>query len=193
MQSIELEGFGKIMLNPIDIKDGDAPTVDSAGNPIEHKQEGSVKRFYANKDGIVIPNNMVCKRFMVDGEELIAPKLNPTTKVEREDIEIKDENTEIYNAIERKIYNVFVEKKELIELLKKNKVLSFPFTAGLGWKVYNGVLSAWGQGKYVLVGCRGDINKALDEFNDDTVDIELSLIPQKETAKKLLKAVAYTR
>mgnify|MGYP001585905195 CR=1 FL=1 len=193
MKSIELEGFGKIMLNPIDIKDSEAETVDSDGNPIEHKQEGSVKRFYANKEGVVIPNNRVCKKFFVDGEELITPKLNPTTKVEREDIEIGNENTAIYNAIERKIYNVFTDNQKLRELLKSNKVLRFPFTAGNGWKVYDGILTAWKSDRFLLVGCRGDINKALDEFNDDTVDIELSLIPQKETAKKLLKAVAYTR
>lgn len=192
MKSIELEGFGKIMLNPIDIKDSEAETVDSAGNPVSHKQEGNVKRFYMNNEGTIIPNNMVCKKFLVDGEEVIAPKLSPTAKIARDDIEISDENSDIYNAIERKIYNVFTDNQKLKELLKKSKVLKFPFVAGNGWKVYNGVLSAW-KDKLVLVGCRGDINKALDEFNDDTVELEIDLIPQKETAKKLLKAVAYTR
>ena len=192
MKTLELEGFGKIMLNPIDIKDSEAMTCDSEGNPVQHKQEGNVKRFYANSNGVVIPNNMVCMNFNIYGDEVIAPKLNQTKEIARDDIEVSDENSEIYNAIERKVYNIFTDSQKLKDLLKNNKVLKFPFVAGNGWKVYNAVLSAW-KDRIVLICCRGDINKALDEFNDDTVEFEIDLIPQNETAKKLLKAVAYTR
>lgn len=190
-KKIELGGFGVLHLNPIDIKDKEYETVDSTGNPLEHKMVGERARsVYVNKDGVEITNSQVCKKVIVDEETIIAPKLNPTSRVENEDIEVADDNSEIYNAIERKVYNVFTDSKKIKELVNENKVLKFPFVAGNGWKVYNAVLTAWGS-KLILVGCRGNITEALNEFNDDTLELEIELVPQKETAKKLLRAVAY--
>ena len=105
-------------------------------------------------------------------------------------IAVLDENSDIYNAIDRKVYNVFTDSKKLKSLiLDEGKTLRFPFVSGLGWKVYNACLTRW-QERIVLVGCRGNINQALDVFSDDVVNLEIEAAPQAETAKKLLKAVA---
>src|SRR3990167_44904 len=161
MKSIDLEGYGKVMLNPVDIKDKDYKVVDIQGNPLKMEVKGSRSYNYVNSEGVIIPSNMVCKQFIID-----------------------DENTEIYNAIERKIYNVFTDSEKIKQMLKDNKTFKFPLVCGNGWKVYNALLTNWGD-RMVMVGCRGDINTALSEFNDDTCELEMDIMPQKETAKKL--------
>ena len=190
MKSIDLEGYGKVMLNPVDIKDKDYAVVDSQGNPLKMEVKGSRSYNYVNSEGVIIPSNMVCKQFIIDDEVINTPKLKATSKVDNEDIAIADENSEIYNAIERKIYNVFTDSEKIKQMLKDNKTFKFPLVCGNGWKVYNALLTNWGD-RMVMVGCRGDINTALSEFNDDTCELEMDIMPQKETAKNLLKAVAY--
>ena len=191
-RTIGLKGYGKIILLPINLKDKEYETVDSQGNALTKEMVGQrAKTVYKTKDGVEISARQICKKFKIDGEELIAPKMMPTSEVEQEDIEILEENSMIYSAIDRKIYGVVTDDNKIKDLiLKENKTLKFPFIGGLGWKAYNGILTAW-KDKIILMGCRGDINEALDAYHDDTVDFEIDILPQGKTAKKLIKAIAY--
>lgn len=190
-KTIVLEGYGDIILNPINIRDKDYETCDSEGKPLTCKVEGTrAKTVYRTKDGAEIPSSQICRKFVIDEEELIVGKMSPTSKVEKEDIEVLEENTMIYNAIEKKMYHIFTDNKKLKDLiLKENKSLRFPLICGLGWKAYDAILTAW-KDHIVLVGCRGNINDALDVYQDDVVELEIEAIPQREKAKKLLKAIA---
>jgi len=190
-KQIDLAGLGRITLVPVNIKEKEYETVDTAGNPVERRVEVKGKTAYVNCEGAAVPSGQICKKFLIDGEEIVAPKMKPTKTVDSEDIQVVDDNSDIYNAIDRKVYNVFTDSKKVKELvLEQGKTVEFPFVSGLGWKVYKAVLTRW-QDKIVLVGCRGNINKALDVFSDEVVDLEMEAAPQMETAKKLLKAVAY--
>ena len=188
-KTLELEGYGKVVLNPVNIKDKDYEVCDNEGNALKLTVEGKRARtVYKTKEGAEIPSTQVCKKFVIEGEEIIANKMNPTNKVEEDDIEQLEENGMIYNSIERKFYNVSTDNKKIKKLLDEGKSLKFPFIAGLGWKAYEAILTKW-KDHLVLVGCRGDINEALDVYRDETVELEIDVIPQGKKAKKLLKAI----
>lgn len=191
-KEIELKGYGRIVLLPINLKDREYDIVDSQGNALAKEMIGKrAKTIYKTKDGVEIPARQICRKLVIDGEEIIAPKMMPTSEVEQEDIEVLEENSEIYNALDRKVWGVVTDHERIKDLiLRKNKTLRFPIIAGLGWKAYNGLLTSW-KGRIILVGCRGDVNEALDAYQDQTVDFEIETLPQGKTAKKLLKAVVY--
>ena len=192
-KQIDLEGYGRIVIVPINFKDKEYETVDMEGNTLAYKK-GTVERGrYINKEGIEVPSSHLCKKIEIDGETIIQPKMNPTKEVAQDDIEVIDDNGQLYSAIDRKIYSVFTENSKIKDLiLKQHKSLRFPFIAGSGYKIYEAIMTAW-QDKIILCGCRGDIREALKMYSDEIVDIEISLIPEKPQTKKLVKALATAR
>jgi hypothetical protein len=60
--------------------------------------------------------------------------------------------------------------------------------AGSGFKIWQAVLTNWGN-KPLLVCCRGDLTKELEKYSDDTVEIEIDVMPQQKNMKKLIQAM----
>jgi len=189
-KALELKGYGIIMINPIDIKEQEFETVDTQGRAVSSKTIGTrAKTVYVTEDGTEIPNNQLCKKFVVEDEEIICPKFNPSKDIDTENIEEIEDNRIIYSAIDRKFYNAVTDNAKIKDLvLNQNKSLKFPVTFGSGWKLWNGVLTNWG-GKLLLVACRGDLVKELDKYSEDTVEFEIEVIPQQKNMKKLVKAM----
>jgi len=190
-KGIELKGYGLVMINPIAIKEKDFETVDPSGLAVKREMRGQrAKTVYVNTEGVEVPSNQVCKKVNIDGEDIIAPKFQPSKEVETDNIQVTDDAGIIYKALDRKFYNVVTDSDKLKELvLEQNKSLEFPFVAGQGWKIWKGVLTNWNN-KMLLVACRGDLVKELDKYNDDTVEFELEVIPQQKNMKKLVTAMA---
>jgi hypothetical protein len=179
------------MINPISIKDKDYETVDPTGQPVERKMEGTrAKTVYRTAEGVVVPSNQLCKKIEVEGEEIIAPKFQPSKEVAKDNITEIEDNSIMYRALDRKFYNVVTDNQQLKELvLDQNKTLEFPFVGGLGWKMWKGVLTNWNN-KLMLIACRGDIQKELKKYDEQTVSLELEVVPQQKNMKKLVKAMA---
>lgn len=190
-KALELKGYGVIMINPIDIKEQEFETVDSQGNPVSSKTIGTrAKSIYVTKDGTEVPNSQVCKKFVVEDEEIICPKFSPSKDIDTENIEVIDDNQLVYSAIDRKFYNVVTDNQKVKDLvLKQNKSLKFPITFGSGWKLWNGILTNWG-GKLLLVACRGDLVRELEKYSEDTVELQIEVVPQQKNMKKLIKSLA---
>lgn len=189
-RSVEIEGYGTITINPINIKDKEYENVDLSGKPLKWIKGKVVVGHYESEEGIEIPNSQMCKKVDVEGEEVLIQKFKPTSKVEIDDVEVVSDNQEIYTAIERKPYKVFTDSKKINKLvLEENQTLKFPITFGNGFKIYNGVLTNW-KGQLILCGCKGDINEVLEKYQDDVVDIEIEAIPKNMNKKKLLKVMA---
>lgn len=189
-REIDIEGFGKVIINPINFKDKEYSNVDLNGNEVKWIS-GKMETIghFEDENGNEIPKNQVLKRIEVEGENIDIPKFKPTTEIQNDDIEVVEDNQSVYTAIERKMYKVFTETKKLRELiLEQNKTLKFPISFGNGYKLYEGYLTNW-KGQMVLFGVRGDINKVLDKYEDDIVEIEVEAIPNINK-KKLLKAIA---
>jgi len=178
------------MINPINFKEKEYEVVDPTGMPVKRKTIGERARsIYMTADGVEVPGNQVCKKISIEGEDIVAPKFMPTAEVISEDIEEIDDNGLIYSAIMRKFYNVITDNKKIKDLiLKQHKTLEFPFVAGLGWKMWKGVLTRWND-KLILVACIGDLKKELEKYSEDTVELELEVIPQNKSMKKLVKAM----
>lgn len=189
-KSVKLGSYGTIMISPINIKEQEFETVDPAGNPVTSKTIGNrAKTVYVNAAGVEIPNNQVCKRFIVEDEELIVPKFKPTKELDGENIEVLEDNGLIYSALERKFYAVVCDAPKIKKLvLEDNKSLKMPITFGSGWKIWNGILTNW-NGKMLLVACRGDLVKELEKYSEDTVELEIEVVPQQKNMKKLVKAM----
>ena len=189
-KSVVLDGYGTIMINPIDIKEQEFETVDSQGNPVTQKTIGTrAKTIYVTANGTEVPSGQLCKKFIVEDEEMIVPKFSPSKDIDGENIELIEDNSLIYRALDRKLYNVVTDNAKLKNLvLKENKSLQFPVTFGSGWKIWQGVLTNW-NGKMLLVACRGDLQKELEKYSDDTVELEIEVIPQQKNMKKLVTAM----
>lgn len=187
---IEVEGYGTIVLNPINFKDKEYESVDLNGNPLKWiAGKMAMMGHFESEDGTEVPKSHMCKKVEVDEEIILIQKFNPTGKVEMDDIEVSEDNSEIYTAIDRKIYKVFTESQKLKKLvLDDRKTLKFPVSFGSGFKIYNGILTNW-KGQMILCGVRGDINEMLKKFEDDVVEIEIETIPI-QNKKKLLKVMA---
>lgn len=190
-KALELKGYGTIMINPIDIKEQEFETVDPQGNPVSSKTIGTrAKSIYVTADGTEVPNSQVCKKFVVEDEEIICPKFSPSKDIDTENIEVIDDNALVYSALDRKFYNVVTDNQKVKDLvLKENKSLKFPITFGSGWKLWNGILTNW-SGKLLLVACRGDLVRELDKYTEDTVELQIEVIPQQKNMKKLIKSLA---
>lgn len=190
-KSVELTGYGVIMINPIDIKEQEFETVDTQGNPVTQKTIGTrAKTVYVTKEGTEISSGQLCKKFVVEDEEIICPKFSPSKQIDTENIEVIEDNQLVYSALDRKFYNVVTDNVKIKDLvLKQNKSLKFPITFGSGWKLWNGILTNW-SGKLLLVACRGDLVRELDKYSDDTVELQIEVIPQQKNMKKLIKSLA---
>ncbi|MBW2970829.1 hypothetical protein KY320_01565 [Candidatus Woesearchaeota archaeon] len=189
-KSITLEGYGKIMITPINTTEPEYEMVDTAGNSLSYKMIGERARTgYFNQDGIEVPRSQVCKRIEIEGQELILPKFNPTKEVSKDDISICEDPELVERALERKLYNVVTDDDRIKQLvLEKGKALEFPFVAGNGWKIYKGILTSR-NGQLILVGCIGDIKAELEKYSEETVELKIDTIP-KQNMKQLLKAMA---
>ena len=189
-KKIELEGYGSIVIQPINLKEQEFEVVDRNGNPLTKEMVGTrAKTAYHNTQGSEVPNTQLCRKLVVEGEEIVTPKFKPLPKIDQEDIQEQDDNGLVYRAIERKFYSVITESPRLKKLiLDGNKSLTFPFIAGQGWKVWNAMLTNWND-RLLLVACRGDLQKELEKYTEETVEFEIEVIPQTRNVKKLLKAI----
>lgn len=188
-KSIVLQGYGTIMVNSIRVKEKESETVDMTGEPVTSKMIGTrATTGYFNAAGVEVPRSQICKKIMVEDEEIILPKFQPTTEVAKENITEIDDAGLIYRGMERKFYNVVTDNKEILDLvINRNKSLEFPFIGGAGWKIWKGILTNW-NGRLLMVACIGDIQKELEKYSEDTVELEIETIPQD--MKKLVLAMA---
>lgn len=195
-RSIELEGFGKLVLYPLNVKDKEYEMCDKEGKALTKEMVGEGRKtIYKNEDKVEIPSSQICRKFVIENEELICPKFQITKKISGEDMEIIDSNDEMYRALERKVYFTFCESSKLKQMIiEQNKTIVINgLIVGVGWKCWRAILTNY-AGHICLVCCRGDLNKALEQFKDEAeaIEFEIDIIPErKETAKKLLKAVCY--
>jgi hypothetical protein len=192
-KEVNLEGYGKILIQPINIKEKEWDNVDPQGKEITSERIGeSAKTVYKNSDGVEVPRNQLCKKISIEGEDLILKKFEQTKKVSKEDIEELDDPSLIYTALDRKFYAVTTDNPTIKKLvIDENKSLSFSFVAGGGFKIWRAILTNW-HGKLLLVGCIGDLAKELEKYSEETVEIELDIINtiSPEKARKLLKVMA---
>lgn len=188
-KSVLLGGLGTIMINPIAINQKEYETVDPAGRPVQSKMVGTrAKTVYTTEDGSEIPSTQLCKRIEVEGEDLILPKFNPSKEIPEENVNIIDDASLVYTAIERKFYNVVTDNQKIKDLvLKENKSIEYPFAAG-GWKIWRAILTNW-NGKLLMVCCIGDLKKELEKYSEETVELEIEAIPQTKNMKKLMMAL----
>lgn len=183
---VKLEGFGSIILLPINFKEQDYEEVTSTGEKLIKQVVGEGRKtIYKTEAGVEIPARQVCRKYKVGNEEVITPKLEVTKEVAQQDIEVIEDNGEIYTAIDKKVYFVTTESPKLKELIHSGKSLKFPFVAGLGFKFYSAILTRW-QDKIILCCCRGNLNDALSVYSDDLVEFNYEVAPPKETLKKLM-------
>lgn len=190
VKELTLEGYGMIHISGIGIKDREFETVNPNGESVVREVIGErAKTVYKTKEGTIVPGTQLCKKILIEDEEIIAPKFTPTKEVDNENIEEVSDNSMIYRALERKFYNVTTENGVLKNMiLEQNVNLKFPISMGSGWKLWNGILTNW-QGKMLMVCCRGDLVKELEKYADETVEFEIDLIPQQKNMKKLVKAM----
>jgi hypothetical protein len=190
-KSLKLESYGVVMINPISIKDKELETVAPTGDAVERSMEGTRARtVYKTAEGVEIPSSQLCKKMDVEGEEIIVPKFQPSKEIPKDNITEIEDNSIMYRALDRKFYNVVTDNAELKDLvINQNKSLEFPFVGGLGWKMWKAVLTNW-NGKLMLIACRGDIAKELEKYDEDTVSLELEIVPKQQNMKKLVKAMA---
>jgi hypothetical protein len=196
-KEVNLQGYGKILIQPISIKPKELEDVDPQGNPVTSERVGeSAKTVYHNSLGAEISRSQLCKKINLEGEDLILKKFEQTKEVNKEDIEVLEEPGLIYSALERKFYAVTCDNPRLKELILGNAInppqsLAFAFVAGGGYKIWRAILTSW-HGHLLLVCCIGDLSKEMEKYTEETVEIELEItnnIPP-EKAKKLLKAMA---
>ena len=190
-KSLSLEGYGTVMINPIKVKEKDYEMVSQDGTPVSTKMVGErAKSIYVTPDGTEVPRSMVCKKILIEDEELILPKFQPTKAVSKDNIVETDDASLVYRAMSRKFYNVVTDNPEIKRLvLEENKSLEFPLAVGQGWKIWKGILTNW-NGRLILVACIGDLQKELAKYAEDTVELELDIMPQVKDMKKLVTAMA---
>jgi len=192
MKKIELAELGIIHLNGIDFQEQKGITCDNQGNPLKYSIEGRGTSSYRNANGEVIPRKEVCKKLNIDGEEIIVNRLTPTTKIEKDVIEIIEDkdNSKMKLACERKIYAIHTDSKKIKDLLDEGKAISFPLVVGSGFKVWKGILNkhTTKSGKEVmsLFAVRGNIDEVFEIYHNEPLSIELDVVP-KENAKNVKK------
>lgn len=189
-RKLKLEGYGNLMIAPVNVEDKEYETVDSLGRPVTKKYVGEGKKtIYLNAEGVEIPSKSLCKKIPVDGEDLILGKFQPTKEVEKENIEVLEDPSLAYRAAKRKMYKVTTDSAELKDLImNKHKSLQFPFTAGYGNQMWNGILMNW-SGKMVIMCCISDYTELLTKYDEETVNFVVEAIPQVKDVKKLMKAM----
>jgi len=196
MRKIELEGYGSVLLTPIYFKEKPSVLCDISGNPVKYQIENRGRGVYVREDGTEILRNEVCKKLVINGEETIIRRFKPTTKIKKSSVSIIEDkqNNTMKLACERKVYIVSVSPK-IKKILDEGKALMFPLVVGSGFKVWKGVLNrhVTKSGKEVicLFACRGDLDKAFDEFVDEPITLELDDIPEEnaENIKKIFETI----
>jgi len=194
MKKIELNGIGVVSITPIKFKDQEGETVDSDGQPLKYVMSGKGTSSYQRVDGTVCDRSLVCKKFLIDGETIIMPKLKPTTKVENDDIntlEAEGHNTE-QKAIERGLYVADVSGS-LKQKLDKGSVYEFPLVTGAGHKLWRGVLKRYiadGIDCYMLFAVRGNMDNIIKSFLSDPIEIEIPIDDgQSKSIRKMFKTL----
>jgi hypothetical protein len=198
MKKIELEGYGTIHLFGIEFEQEEGLTCDKDGNEVKYTIEGRGKGKYTRvSDGKPLTKPEVFKKIWVEGEEIISPSFTPTTKIDKEDIQIIDDkgNDMMKRACERKSYVIQTNSNEIRKLLDDGKSIVFPAVVGTGFKVWRGVVQKWetktGTEALALFCCRGDIDKAFSDFSDKPITLKLNAVPKEnmKNVRKLFKSV----
>jgi len=106
-------------------------TVDPSGNPVKREMVGEGRKtVYKTQDGTEIPSSQLCKKIIIEDEEIIAPKFTMSKEIARDNIEEIEDNGLIYTALDRKFYSVVTDNETLKDLvMNQNKTLSYPFTS----------------------------------------------------------------
>jgi hypothetical protein len=195
MKKIELAGHGSIQITGLKFADQEGTPVDKDGTPLKYVLEGKGTSKYVKPDGTEVNRKDVCKKLVVDGEDIIVPKFNPTTKIDEDVIAVYEpeahSNCEL-KAIEKSWYlvNAYGKVKEELEA---GKTIEFPLVVGSGFKIWKGVLKKYtlpnGTACHMLFTIRGDIDKAIERFLDDPVEFEMPVSEQKQNISKLSKAI----
>jgi hypothetical protein len=196
MKKIELVGHGSIQITGLKFAEQEGTPVDKEGNVLKYVVEGKGTTKYVNLEGVEVPRNEVCKKLVIDGEDMVLPKFAPTTRIDEDVISVYDaeahSNCEL-RAIEKSWYlvNAYGKVKEELEA---GKAIEFPVVMGSGFKVWKGVLKqhALPNGKVcnMLFTVRGDIDKAIEQFLDDPIEFEMPVMgEQKQNISKLSKAI----
>ena len=195
MKKVEIEGYGKLFLNGIEFKSGEGVVVDATGKPLEKFSEGGMRATTGYKDanGGIVASKDLCRKMNIKGEDTIIQKLKATTNIAKGDTieKLKAEcDYDFNNGVERKLYVVSTDSKELRTLLNDNKGLVFPFVAGAGFKAWKGILRkhTTKKGKDVLtLGLtRGNMDNAFDLFADEPIEVEIGTFGDNSNAKKLV-------
>jgi hypothetical protein len=195
MKKIEIEGYGQIFLNGIDFKRAEGKPVDKQGNPLTRFNDGGVKGVSGYKDinGNVISSKEVCKSFNIKGEDQVVAKLKATDKLGKSDLIEKSRADAIYafnDGGERKLYVVNTNSKELRDYLNEDKAFIFAFVAGAGHKGWKGIITKHttrtGKDQFILGCAGGSIDKALDAFADEPIEVEIGITADNGDVKKLV-------
>lgn len=187
MKKIELEGYGTISIDGISFRDKPSVSCDVNGNPLKHTIEGRGVSKYFDEKGNEVPNKEVCKKIVVNGDEKVIRKLSPTTKIKQSGIKVSEDknNNSMKLACERKIYAVNTQSKEIRDLLDSGKSIEFPLVVGSGFKVWRGVLNKHittnGKEVIALFACRGNIDKAFEDYADEPIQLELDSLPEENS------------
>jgi hypothetical protein len=189
-KELNIEGFGSVLYQPVGVVEQELENVAPDGSSLTRTTVGErAKTVYKTTDGTEIPGTQVCKKLEVDGETVIVKKFMPTKDIAKEDTEVTEDKDVVWNAIDRKFYIVKCNDNNLKRtILDEGKTITFPFSAGAGFKVWKAALTNW-NGKVAMVLCRGNISKAFESFTDEEVEINIPAMDVKNQ-KKLLKAIA---
>ena len=196
MKSIELVGYGKVKIESVKFKDQEGETVDSDGNALSYVSEGRGTSKYVRADGTECPRAEVCKKLNIDGEEIVVPKLKPTTVIDNDVISIingaEHNNCELW-ALDRSWY--LAEPSDKIKAqLNEGQVFEFPLVVAAGHKLWKAVMKNTkledGTVAPVLFGVRGDARKAIRQYMDNPIEIELPMASeQKQNIKKIFSSI----
>jgi len=196
MKKIELQGYGTITINPLRFKDQDGISVDADGNELKYTIEGKgVGRYTRLSDGTEVPRGDVCKKLVIDGEDVVLPKFKPTTTIEMDVINVvskgEHNNGELW-GLDRSIYLAGVAGKIRQELDNGN-VFEFPLVVASGHKLWRAILKNVeldGSVAPVMFCVRGDARTAIRQFLDNPIEIELPIASeQKDNIKKIFKSI----
>ena len=196
MKKIELIGYGSIQIEGLKFKDQDGINVDSDNKPLKYVVEGRGTTKYVREDGSECPRNEVCKRLDIDGEEVVVPKLKPTTRIDNDVIAFVDESEHDkceLNAIDKAWYLVN-DAGKLKSDIDAGKVMEFPLVTGSGHKLWKAVVKKRplpdGRTAHMLYAIRGNIDNAIMSAMDSPVEFEIPMASdQKDNIKKIFKSI----
>lgn len=180
-KKLKIEGYGDIFLQVVDVKDPEGEDCTADGKPLIKSWIGEGKhQVFKTAEGVVVESSQVCKKFNINGKEIVTGKLPITKEVKKAKIKEIEGKEVVYKALDKKVYNVTTDCDALKQkVVTEGKTLTFPITFGTGYKGWLGVLTSW-NGKLILFGCRGDIDKALEKYTEETIEISIEEPTQQE-------------